>query len=418
MSSVEQNFEHEVEEAHERNVRINFRKIRKMSNMTSTIKNEKKYIFISYAHKDIEEVFPVIEELQQQKFCLWYDEGVDPGSEWDDNIAKHVENCTIMISFISRAYLDSENCKDELNYARDLEKKRLLVYIEDVQLSGGMRMRMGRQQAIYYYKYFDKKEFYSKLLGIPEIEECKIGESVGLSVRKDKTELELSIILEQQRNKEPTDQWEQYNIGYSYEFGTNGLQDYEKAVYWYRKSAEQGNAWSQNRLGDCYRDGKGVNPNLKIAVEWYTKAGKQGDQDAQYKVGLCYSNGNGVDANDTIALQWYIKAAEQGHSWAQYAVGFAYEFGKGVCVDYVQAVAWYRKSADQGNAWSQNRLGDCFFNGNGVTQDYEEAVRWYEMAAQQEDVTACSNLAHCYRNGYGVIKDTSVADYWALKAKR
>ena len=388
-----------------------------MSNMSNIIiANEKNYIFISYAHKDMDEVFPIIEELQQQ-FCLWYDEGIDPGTEWDDNIAEHIENCTIMLSFISQAYLDSENCKDELNYARDLGKKRLLIYIEDVKLPGGMSMRLGRQQAIYYHKYFDKKDFFSKLSVIYEIEECRVEGNVSLSVTEGKTELEPGMISERQTDDEPSDQWEQYNLGYSYEFGTNGVKDYKKAVYWYMKSAAQGNVWSQNRLGDCYREGKGVDINPKIAVEWYIKAGEQSDQDAQYKLGWCYSNGYGVAANDTVALQWYTKAAEQGHSWAQYAVGFAYEFGKGVCVDFVQAVAWYRKSANQGNVWSQNRLGDCFFNGNGVEQDYREAVKWYEMAAQQNDVTACSNLEYCYRNGYGVIKDISTADYWSLKAK-
>ena len=93
---------------------------------------------------------------------------------------------------------------------------------------------------------------------------------------------------------EPKDQWMQYNLGYSFEFGQNDVQDYEKAVYWYMKSAEQGNAWAQNRLGDCYLNGNGIAQNLKCAVEWYTKSAEQGDQTAQYNLGLCYSNGNGV----------------------------------------------------------------------------------------------------------------------------
>lgn len=152
-------------------------KIRTMlvSNGDKTVKwDENNNIFISYAHNDKERILPVIEELQRQNFCLWYDEGIDPGTEWDDNIAEHVEKCTIMVSFISHAYLDSENCKDELNYARDLGKKRLLVYIEDVKLPGGMSMRLGRQQALYYHKYPDKRAFYDKLTGVEEIEACKM----------------------------------------------------------------------------------------------------------------------------------------------------------------------------------------------------------------------------------------------------
>ena len=154
---------------------------------------EQKYIFISYAHKDMEKIFPIIEELQRQNFCLWYDEVIDPGTEWDDNIAEHVENCTIMLSFISRSYLASENCKDELNYARDLGKKRLLIYIEDVKLPGGMSMRLGRQQAIYYHRYFDKGGFYAKLAIVPEVEECRLrDEPVNMVLKEEKPEAKIS----------------------------------------------------------------------------------------------------------------------------------------------------------------------------------------------------------------------------------
>lgn len=70
------------------------------------------------------------------QYRIWYGEGIDPGTEWDENIAEHVENCGYFIALLSKAYMESSNCKDELNYARELEKPRLLVYLEDVQLPG------------------------------------------------------------------------------------------------------------------------------------------------------------------------------------------------------------------------------------------------------------------------------------------
>ncbi|MBE6568535.1 MAG: TIR domain-containing protein, partial [Ruminococcaceae bacterium] len=71
--------------------------------------------------------------------------------------------CGYFIAFISPNYLDSENCKDELNYARDLNKKRLLVYLEDVALPAGMAMRMNRLQSIYKSRYANEADFYEKL---------------------------------------------------------------------------------------------------------------------------------------------------------------------------------------------------------------------------------------------------------------
>lgn len=193
-------------------------------------------------------------------------------------------------------------------------------------------------------------------------------------------------------NFDTTDHWVQYNIGYSFEFGTNGEQSFEKAVEWYTKSAAQGNAWSQNRLGDCYFNGNGVELDYNKAVQWYLKSANQGDYSAQYMLGVCYSNGYGVAKNEIESFKWYLLSAEQGHQWAQYAVGFAFEFGTTGEQNYKKSVEWYRKSAEQGNAWSQNRLGECYLNGNGIQKDLREAKKWFELAAEQGDETAKQNL--------------------------
>lgn len=131
------------------------------------------YIFISYAHKDKKEVYPIIEKLLNDGFRIWYDDGIDPGTEWDENIAKHIEECGYFIPFISENYLKSSNCKDELNFARDLEKDRFLIYLENVDLPLGMNMRLSRLQNIHKYAYDSFDEFYNKLLTAKGIDSYK-----------------------------------------------------------------------------------------------------------------------------------------------------------------------------------------------------------------------------------------------------
>lgn len=131
------------------------------------------FIFVSYAHFDKELVFPILSHMIHSGYRVWYDDGIDPGTEWDDNIASHVQECSCFVAFISRNYLDSDNCKDELNYARDLKKERLLVYMEDVELPAGMAMRLNRLQAIYWNTYKDKRAFYTKLFTSSPFELCK-----------------------------------------------------------------------------------------------------------------------------------------------------------------------------------------------------------------------------------------------------
>lgn len=133
------------------------------------------YVFVSYAHADKDSVLPIISHMIHSGYRIWYDDGIDPGSEWDDNIARHVQDCSLFIAFVSKNYLDSDNCKDELNYARDLKKERLLVYLEDVELPAGMAMRLNRLQALYWNSYKDKRVFYDKLFLANPFELCRKG---------------------------------------------------------------------------------------------------------------------------------------------------------------------------------------------------------------------------------------------------
>ena len=42
----------------------------------------KPYIFISYAHRNSAAVYPIIQRMAADGFRIWYDEGIDPGTEW------------------------------------------------------------------------------------------------------------------------------------------------------------------------------------------------------------------------------------------------------------------------------------------------------------------------------------------------
>lgn len=135
----------------------------KLLSLLIGLPSKKDYIFISYCHKDSNQVLPVINRLIDENYNVWYDEGIDPGTEWDKNIAQHIDNCGYFIAFMSKNYLASSNCKDELNFARDREKKRFLVYIEKTELPIEMQMRLSRIQNIHKYTYEKEETFFEKL---------------------------------------------------------------------------------------------------------------------------------------------------------------------------------------------------------------------------------------------------------------
>ncbi len=133
-----------------------------INNVPVAYKGDKPYIFISYAHKDSDVVIPIIERLQSDGYRVWYDEGIVPGSNWDVYISEHLDKSASMIAFISQAYLKSHNCRDELSLARIKGKHMNIVYVDDVQLSPGLRMRYGRIQAL-FMQNMATEDFFEKL---------------------------------------------------------------------------------------------------------------------------------------------------------------------------------------------------------------------------------------------------------------
>ena len=101
------------------------------------------YLFVSYAHKDDAAVLEIIRTLQSRGFRVWYDEGIEAGSEWPESIASHLERAQLVLAFLSPAYLRSDNCRKEMHYALTKKKPVINVYLEQTELSPGMEMQIG-----------------------------------------------------------------------------------------------------------------------------------------------------------------------------------------------------------------------------------------------------------------------------------
>lgn len=121
------------------------------------------YIFISYCHKDKKFVFPIIERLAKDGYRVWYDEGIDPGSEWPEIIASHLNNAAACIAFITDNALNSHNCRREINFALLKKKPFISVILEKVKLSLGMEMQLSATQSIFKYTLQSNYEFFQKL---------------------------------------------------------------------------------------------------------------------------------------------------------------------------------------------------------------------------------------------------------------
>jgi len=134
-----------------------------------------------------------------------------------------------------------------------------------------------------------------------------------------------------------------------------------------------------------YSHGQGVPLDFDQALRWRRKAADQGNADGEGGLGYMYSHGLGVPQDYAEALQWYSKAADQGNANGQNSVALIYKQGDGVPQDYAEALRWFHKAADHGYAPAEYNLGNMYYYGEGVPQDRTEAVRWYQKAADHGD---------------------------------
>ncbi len=134
---------------------------------------EESYIFVSYCHRDKAKVFPVVEQLARDGYRVWYDEGIDPGSEWPEIIARHLNGSAICLAFISENSLNSHNCRREINFALLKKKFFISVVLEQVQMSLGMEMQLSSSQSIFKYTLDSEEEFFAKLYTADELKSCK-----------------------------------------------------------------------------------------------------------------------------------------------------------------------------------------------------------------------------------------------------
>ena len=135
--------------------------------------NDASYVFISYAHADSKEVLPTIQAMESSNISLWYDNGIEAGSEWPEFIASKVMNCRKFVLFVSKAYLASQNCKRELNFAISRKKEILSIFLEEVELSPGMEMQLGTYQAIFRDRFTDNTTFAASLIKEPFFNDCR-----------------------------------------------------------------------------------------------------------------------------------------------------------------------------------------------------------------------------------------------------
>lgn len=123
---------------------------------------EKPYLFISYAHADKVEVLNILQNLMNNNYRFWFDEGIVPGNEWREEIVEALKNAHTFLVFISPQSIISDYVQKEILYAIHQKKQILPVYLSSTSLTGKIDLEIGPIQAIKKYK--DEGGFLKNLM--------------------------------------------------------------------------------------------------------------------------------------------------------------------------------------------------------------------------------------------------------------
>ena len=190
--------------------------------------------------------------------------------------------------------------------------------------------------------------------------------------------------------------------------------DHASAFTLYEELAKLGDLDGKCRLASLHRDVRG---DFNAAVEWYRRAAEQGSAEAQCMLGYLYRGGQGVAKDDIAAVNCFRKAAELGFCEAEEAYAQCLESGIGITQDQAAAIHWYRRAADHGSAGALVHLGKMFSSGK-TDVDFAQAFVYYARAAQLGDPEAQFELGLMYYDGRGITRDIDKALKWLSESSR
>lgn len=202
------------------------------------------------------------------------------------------------------------------------------------------------------------------------------------------------------------------DLGYTYLYGTNGVNtNYKQALAYYEAAASKGSAVAYNNLGSLYFSGIGTNVDYPKAIHFFEEAAKLGSHDAAVNLAIIYL-GNDSDKKteeDYKKIIDLLKEAQSDNDIAKYLLGYCYFKGFHVPQNNAKAFELIKPAADGNYDEAQAVLADFYINGRGIPKNYRKAVQYLQKAADQGNAIAITQLADILAEGKAYPQDIKKA---------
>lgn len=126
-------------------------------NVKAYCANEKPFVYAVFSEKDAPFAFKTLEKMYLEGILFWFPQ------QFSKKEFRRMDAASSVLLFLSQNSLLDQQVLLSIDYAIQLNKKILCVYLEQVVLSPGKIMQLGALQSILIEQFADEDAFFEKL---------------------------------------------------------------------------------------------------------------------------------------------------------------------------------------------------------------------------------------------------------------
>lgn len=132
------------------------------------------FIFFSFSRSDAKSVAPFVEKLKDAGYLFYYftDEEAGNKNELSASVKDKIENCAIVIAFLSDDFLASPMLVNQIIFALKKGKTVISINSEYANLSDFIKDRFGAVQETARCSFSSQNDFMEKLDGFGYLDSC------------------------------------------------------------------------------------------------------------------------------------------------------------------------------------------------------------------------------------------------------
>lgn len=232
-----------------------------------------------------------------------------------------------------------------------------------------------------------------------------------------------------------------YKLGSMFKKGLGTDIDMDKAIDYFKRSAEMNNTNAKRTLALEYISGKHLELDIEKGLEMLTECADSGDTLSCYKLGKIYFKGEIVYKDLNMAEKYFLKASQKENRYADYSLGKLYlekeKYSLDKAVEYFEkalkyeeikpyatyslakimldnnpyhdskkAVSFLESSAED-NDWASFLLGRLYLYGtDDIQKDKEKALEWLKLSAEQGNEYAQNMIDNIHSFENAVVANT------------